>query len=117
MTAARTLRDHVDDGGEWPLEIEPIRTHPEAPVAHARCVCGRVHTMECFVDLKAVPVAERVPGRVRRDRVRGGPSLSASPRARFPEASPRFLCGVCTSAIRRELGITHQELKRKVGAE
>ena len=113
MTKVKTLRDQVDGGGEWPLELEPIVRHPDAGVTHARCVCGGIHTLRCFVNLKGVKVADRVSGRLRRERVRTLPD-GLDPRVRWPEQSPGWMCGVCASSIRRRAGLTYADMKGKV---
>ena len=116
----RTLHDHLLEGGDWPDEIERRDAQGHAL---AVCTCGRVRSPHSVYHLKPsnVPVADRIPGKVRRSRMRIDrrryAEAAAKMGAREPEVSPAWACNACLGAMRIELGVTESELDRKLGHE
>jgi hypothetical protein len=113
-----TLHDHLITGGDWPPELGR-RDVQDATLAV--CTCGRVRSPHSVYHLKPtnVPPANRLSGRTRRSRMtadrRQYADRAARMRAREPEVSPGWACNVCLGAMKTMLGITRDELDRRLG--
>jgi hypothetical protein len=121
--AWRTLQDALDAGEALPLEVEPIEASGPTSSRLVRCNCSRVYPANSLVDTKppGLPVADRIPGRIRRQSVRAyrrarrrGLSDAQVTAILDPdELSPRYACPGCMDHVRPHF--TEDELTRRLG--
>ena len=100
-----TLLDHLEAGGDWPDELEPVTTS-NTVYPSAVCHCGRVRPPVMMLDVlpPGIGVSEHISRARRASRtVRG-------------ETNPRWLCTSCLSAMRVMEGWSRTELRRRLGA-
>lgn len=112
----KTLHDHLlNPENDWPQELEPI----DGPLGlSARCTCGKESTPPNFVCVKpeGLSIAKRIPGRIRRNRMRGElRAMVAGANKKhlrdLPEASPCWACLWCVGAF----GYSYAELNERLG--
>ena len=122
----KTLHDHLLAGGPWPKELEPVLLGGGTLPAELNalcvlyqsderfrsrfvvvCLCGKRSGPRNFYLLKTGRPSspDRIPGRVRRSRmrreVRQYAEQAAKQRLREPEVSPAWACGWCVGAMRK----------------